>query len=86
LLRGDIASRYAAYQIGRQNGWINADEIRELENMNPIGGEVGSAYIWPANMMPAEIALNPPEPAPAPVLPPPAESETNEDDETDDER
>jgi hypothetical protein len=41
LLRGDIASRYNAYAIARQNKWMNANEIRALENMNPIeGGEV----------------------------------------------
>lgn len=38
LLRGDIASRYAAYSIARQNGWMNGNEIRELENQNPVPG------------------------------------------------
>ena len=38
LLRGDIKSRYDAYAIGRQNGWLSANEIRELENLNPIEG------------------------------------------------
>ena len=41
LLRGDIASRYQAYAIARQNTWMSANEIRALENMNPIdGGDV----------------------------------------------
>lgn len=49
LLRGDIKSRYEAYAIGRQNGWLSANDIRELENMNPIPG--GDAYWTPMNMM-----------------------------------
>lgn len=41
LLRGDIASRYQAYAIGRTNKWLSANEIRSFENMNPIpGGDV----------------------------------------------
>lgn len=41
LLRGDTKSRFEAYAIARQNKWMNANEVRALENMNPIeGGEV----------------------------------------------
>jgi len=41
LLRGDIKSRYDAYAVARQNTWMSANEIRALENMNPIpGGDV----------------------------------------------
>jgi Phage-related protein len=36
LLRGDTESRYKSYNIARMGGWMNADEIRELENMNPM--------------------------------------------------
>jgi HK97 family phage portal protein len=43
LLRGDIKTRYQAYAIARQNGWLNANEIRELENMNPYDG--GDEYL-----------------------------------------
>lgn len=46
LLRGDTLSRYQAYQIARQNKWMNANEIRALENMNPIEG--GDIYENPA--------------------------------------
>ena len=48
LMRGDTASRYAAYQIGRQNGWLSANDIRETENMNRIKG--GDTYLTPLNM------------------------------------
>jgi HK97 family phage portal protein len=59
LLRGDIASRYSAYMIGRQGGWLNADEIRGLENMNPIGGEAGTSYLTPLNMTDANSVPKP---------------------------
>ena len=51
LLRGDIKSRYEAYAVGRQNGWLSANDIRELENMNPVDG--GDVYLVPLNMIPA---------------------------------
>ena len=41
LLRGDYKSRMEGYSIGRQNGWLSANDIRELENMNPISDEEG---------------------------------------------
>lgn len=50
LLRGDINSRYSAYAIGRQNGWLSADEIRSLENMNPLPNGAGQQYLRPLNM------------------------------------
>lgn len=56
LLRGDIKSRYEAYAVGRNNGWLNADEIRELENMNPMEGGQGKIYLIPLNMIPADQA------------------------------
>ena len=36
LLRGDTQARYSAYSIARQGEWMSANEIRDLENMNPI--------------------------------------------------
>jgi HK97 family phage portal protein len=53
LLRGDIQSRYAAYNVGRQNGWLSADDIRALENMNPLPEGQGEIYLVPLNMVPA---------------------------------
>ncbi|GGN47293.1 phage portal protein [Streptomyces fuscichromogenes] len=51
LLRGDTAARYAAYAIGRQWGWLSANDVRERENMNAIDG--GDDYLVPLNMVPA---------------------------------
>ena len=41
LLRGDYQSRMNGYSVGRQNGWFSANDIREMENMNPIPDEEG---------------------------------------------
>ncbi len=54
LLRGDIASRYDAYAKGRQNGWLSADDIREMENMNPLPDGQGKVYFAPLNMVPLD--------------------------------
>ena len=41
LLRGDYQSRMNGYAIGRQNGWMSANDIRELENLDRIPTELG---------------------------------------------
>lgn len=53
LLRGDQASRAVSYATGRQWGWLSANDIRELEDMNPLPGEQGDVYLTPTNMQPA---------------------------------
>jgi len=50
LLRGDFKTRWEGYAIARQNGILNADEIRSLENMNPLEGEQGKTYTIQLNM------------------------------------
>lgn len=70
LLRGDMKSRYESYHLARQDGWLNANEIRDREDMNGIGAD-GEQYLVPANMTtPEKVAA--PEPAPAPPAAPPA--------------
>ncbi|MCM0760674.1 phage portal protein [Sporomusa sphaeroides DSM 2875] len=56
LLRGDAKSRAEALAIKRRNGVINADEWRELDDQNPIGGIVGTTYFVGSDMMAAETA------------------------------
>lgn len=51
LLRGDQKSRYEAYAIGRQWGWLSVNDIRRLENMPPVPG--GDIYLQPLNMVDA---------------------------------
>ena len=51
LLRGDYQSRMNGYAIGRQNGWFSANDIREMENLNPIPDEEGgNLYLINGNM------------------------------------
>ena len=75
LLRGRQKDRYDAYHIARLDGWMNADEIRALEEMPPLPDGQGKVYLVPVNMQPIELAINPPEPA-APAKP--AEPKQNE--------
>lgn len=52
LLRGDYQSRMNGYAIARQNGWMSANDIRELENMNLIlPEEGGDIYMVNGNML-----------------------------------
>ena len=81
LQRGDTASRYAAYAIGRQWGWLSANDIRDYENMNRIEG--GDMYLVPMNMTPADMVGVEPVVEPAPD--PPADEDPPEDPD-DDER
>lgn len=84
LLRGDIKSRYEAYAIGRQWGWLSANDIRSREDLSAIDG--GEIYLAPLNMAPQERvmdvllrdrqqpearALPEPEPEPEPEHPQP---------------
>lgn len=53
LMRGDYKSRMEGYAIARQNGWMSANDIRGLENMNPIPEDQGGdAYLCNGNMIP----------------------------------
>jgi len=53
LLRGDYQSRMNGYAVGRQNGWMSANDIRELENLDRIPAEDGGdLYLINGNMLP----------------------------------
>ena len=57
LLRGDYQSRMNGYAIGRQNGWMSANDIRELENLDRIPTEEGGdLYLINGNMLPLKDA------------------------------
>ena len=57
LLRGDYQSRMQGYATARQNGWMSANDIRELENLDKIPTEEGGdMYLVNGNMMPLEMA------------------------------
>jgi HK97 family phage portal protein len=61
LLRGDHASRSAYYVSALQNGWMTINEVRELENLNPIGPE-GDQHFVPMNMQTLEQMTAEPDP------------------------
>ena len=51
LLRGDYQSRMNGYAVARQNGWMSANDIRELENLDRIPAELGGdLYLINGNM------------------------------------
>lgn len=86
LLRGDSAARTAYYGGALINGWLSRNEVRDLEDMNPIDGEPGEGdeYTVQRQMIPlsdvgteseAPVAQQQPEPEPDP--------EPEEDDEDD---
>ena len=51
LLRGDYQSRMSGYAVGRQNGWLSSNDIREMENMNLIPEEEGgNLYLINGNL------------------------------------
>jgi HK97 family phage portal protein len=61
--RSDIRTRYAAYAIGRQWGFLSVNDIRDLEDLNRIGPP-GDVYLQPLNMVPATNTADDPEQAP----------------------
>lgn len=73
LLRGDYESRMNGYAVARQNGWMSANDIRELENLDRISPEAGGdLYLVNGNMLPLSLAgayaqttESEPEPEPA---------------------
>ena len=74
LVRGDLKARVEAYASARQNGWLDGNEIRELEDLNP---KTGAGMLWmPSNMQPilgdGMPAVVEPEPDPVPAPTPQA--------------
>jgi HK97 family phage portal protein len=66
LLRGDFKSRMEGYSIARNGGWMSADDIRDLENQNPLPDGAGKIYLMPLNMADAS---KPAPPTAAPTVP-----------------
>ena len=57
LLRGDYQSRMNGYATARQNGWMSANDIRELENLDRIPTELGGDLLLVnGNMLPLDKA------------------------------
>jgi len=60
LLRGDTTQRHQAYHNAIQDGWMNRNEVRAKENMNPGPAEL-DVYLEPLNMVPAGTPREPSE-------------------------
>ena len=59
LLRGDYKSRMDGYAVGRQNGWLSANDIRSLEKLNLIpADEGGDLLLVNGNLMPLVSRMN----------------------------
>lgn len=58
IVRADLERRNRSYALGRQWGWLSVNDIRRLEDMEPIGPE-GDEYLRPMNMQP--IGETPPD-------------------------
>ncbi len=58
LLRGDTKARFEAYAIGRNWGWLSVDDVRSLENLNPLPDGQGETYLTPLNMSNAAASDN----------------------------
>jgi len=84
-LRGDTKSRFEAYAIARNWGWMSADDIRALENLNPLPDGIGEIYLQPLNMV--EAGTEQPDPAPAapaaPATPAPEQAPADPEDPAD---
>ena len=53
LMRGAYKERMEGYAIARQNGWMSANDIRLLENLNPLTDtQGGNEYLVNGNMIP----------------------------------
>jgi len=84
LLRGDYVSRMNGYAVGRQNGWMSANDIRSLENLDPIPeDEGGNLFLVNGNMCQLRDAgsaysANAPAASADPVAPPDQPEETPE--------
>lgn len=54
LLRGDSTSRFQVYSAGFNTGAFSINDIREMENRNPVEG--GDQHFVPLNMIPVDQA------------------------------
>lgn len=68
FMRGDTATRFMSYAVGRQWGFYCADDIREMEDMDPLPNGAGQIFLQPVNMEDAEKANDPDDPSNQPPV------------------
>jgi len=54
MLKGDTKSRYEAYEVAIRSGWMSINEVRSLENLNPVDG--GDEHYLQMQMVPISMA------------------------------
>jgi HK97 family phage portal protein len=79
LLRGDNATRMQGYAIAIEHGWLSQDEVRELEDLNPIAGGIGKKYWRPMNWTTLDAPLTAPKNTVQQQVPDPADDESSDD-------
>jgi HK97 family phage portal protein len=67
LLRGDTASRFNAYHVAIGDGWMCQDDVRALEDMNPLPNGIGRNFWRPVNWTMLSNTAAPIAPASEPV-------------------
>ncbi|MER7445053.1 phage portal protein [Micromonospora avicenniae] len=75
-LRAKTAERFQAYVQAVSNGIMSLDEVRALEDMQPIPGGKGKAHVRPLNLI--EVGKEPPKAAAQPPESEPTEKEGEE--------
>jgi HK97 family phage portal protein len=58
LVRADMKTRYESYAIGLQNGWLNRDEVRAYEDLEPLPNGEGQTFAVPPPATPALTAAD----------------------------
>jgi HK97 family phage portal protein len=56
ILRGDLKTQAEFYNKAIMNGWLNRNEVRNLENLNPVDGL--DEYLVPTNMTLSDMLKN----------------------------
>lgn len=67
LLRADTKAKMEANVMAKNNGILNANEIRDSEGLNPYG-PAGDVYTVPLNMQNAALLVTGDEPEPEPTV------------------
>jgi len=60
LLRGDQATRTQCQAVAIEHGWLSQDDVREIEDMNPIAGGIGKKYWRALNWTTLDAPVQPP--------------------------
>lgn len=81
LLRADLITRYRAFSIARQFGFMSVNEIRAEIGRAPIG-ENGDVFLQPVNMVPASSPYGGDVVAPPPAVQADPDAVPDEPDET----